>query len=269
VCVRIAIIKEGIAMAAGLKIVSFNMRMNNPGDGINAFPNRKGRIKEFIDGCDADVIGFQEILPEMRAFLVEAFPDYYMVGVGRGRNYDDESALIAFRKDRMELISCDTVMLSTTPRVFGSRYDGSDQSHCPREYVKVFLKHKSIDEPFYVYNVHTDHLGVMAREFASLQMLQDMNSHSYKVFFTGDFNAHPDEKSIRMIVENSTRPLVDAVGGAITFHNFGKITEGDSKIDYIFADKDTPVVESGVVKDEGVDGVYISDHYPIWAIFEV
>ena len=268
-CVRITVAKEETTMATRLKIISFNMRMNNPGDGINAFPNRKGRIKEFIDGCDADVIGFQEILPEMRDFLVEAFPNYYMVGVGRGRNYDDESALIAFRKDKMELISCDTVMLSTTPRVFGSRYDGSDQSHCPREYVKAFLKHKDIDEPFYVYNVHTDHLGVMAREFASLQMLQDMCSHNYKVFFTGDFNAQPNERSIKMIVENSTRPMVDAVGGTITFHNFGKIIDGDAKIDYIFADKDTRVVESAIVADEGVDGVYISDHYPIWAIFEV
>ena len=256
-------------MPIQLKVLSLNLRMRNKRDGINVFDNRKGKIKKFLDELSADVIGFQEILPEMRDWLVEAFPDYYMVGVGRGEEYDDETALIAFRKDKMSLISCDTVMLSSTPQVFGSRYDGSDQSHCPREYVKALLKHKEISKPFYVYNVHTDHLGAMARSFASLQILQDVNSHGYRVFLTGDFNAKPDEPSIRMIAENSARPLVDAIGGEQTFHGFGTALGENIKIDYVFADKGTKVIESVIYPDEGEDGIYISDHYPVYAIFEV
>ena len=260
-------------MSTLLKIVSLNLRMHNRGDGINEFPNRKNRVKDFIDSSDADIIGFQEIMPHMREWLVESFPDYYMVGIGRGKKYDDETALIAFRKDRMSLISCDTVMLSTTPLAFGSIYEGSDQSHCPREYVKAFLKHKDIDEPFWVYNVHTDHIGALARVLASAQIMQDITSHNKKVFFTGDFNATPDAQSIKMICGNSTRPLTDAAPNEDTFHNFGKVKEwmkeGSAKIDYIFADADTKVVSSEVYNDVAVDGVYISDHYPVIAVFEV
>ena len=259
-------------MSALLKIVSFNMRTDIKSDGINAYPNRRGRIKEFIDGAGADIIGFQEIMPHMREWLVETFPDYYMLGVGRGPRYNDETALIAFRKDKMALLSCDTVMLSNTPTVFGSRYDGSDQSCCPREYTKALLKHKDIDEPFYVYNVHTDHVGVVARMLASAQILQDINSHSKKVFFTGDFNATPDAESIKMLEENSARPLKDATPNVDTFHNYGRNEErkkDTSKIDYIFADADTKVVSSEVYNDVPVDGVYVSDHYPIIAVFEV
>ena len=256
-----------------LKIVSLNLRMHNRGDGINEFPNRKNRIKDFIDSSDADIIGFQEIQPHMREWLVDTFSQYYMVGVGRGKKYDDECALIAFRKDKMSLISCDTVMLSTTPSVFGSIYEGSDQSHCPREYVKAFLKHRDIDEPFWVYNVHTDHIGEMARVLASAQIMQDITAHGKKVFFTGDFNATPDALSIKMIRENSTRPLVDATPCENTFHDFGRrsvsATPGGEKIDYIFADADTKVVSNEIYADIPVDGVYISDHYPVIAVFEV
>ena len=247
--------------------------MDNAGDGINACANRKERIKEFINNAEADIIGFQEITPRMRAWLVETFPDYYMVGVGRGARYDDESALIAFRKDKMDLISCDTVMLSTTPTVFGSRYEGSDQSHCPREYVKALLKHHEVDEPFYVYNVHTDHIGEMARTLASMQILQDMTTHTRRVFFTGDFNARPDEKSIKMISESTARPLFDASPCADTFHNFGRVVSSkedkSAKIDYIFADADAKVVSSEIYDDQPIGGIYISDHYPVIAVFEV
>ena len=256
-------------MSTKLKIVSLNLRMNNSGDGINAFPNRRDRIKEYIDGSCADVIGFQEITPDMREWLVATFPDYYMVGVGRGKKYDDETALIAFKKNDMALISCNTVMLSTTPSIFGTRYEGSDQSHCPREYVKAFLKHKDIDEPFYVYNVHTDHMGAVSRLLATTQIMQDITSHKNRVFFTGDFNALPNEQSIKAVTDNTIRPLADAVGGGLTYHGFGAKLDPDYKIDYIFADADTKVLEAAIEIDDGVEGVYISDHYPLYAIFEV
>jgi len=54
-------------------------------------------------------------------------------------------------------------------------------------------------EPFYVYNVHTDHKGSVARALASSQLLQDITSHGAPFFMTGDFNATPDAPEIQMI----------------------------------------------------------------------
>ena len=257
-------------MSTKLKIMSFNMRMDQARDGDNHFSYRKTRIIEFLNEQKADVIGFQEITPTMREWLVETFPDYYMVGVGRAADYSDETSLIAFRKSDMALVSCDTVMLSTTPHVFGSRYDGSDQSRCPREYVKALLKHRDIAEPFYVYNVHTDHVGAISRQLASTQIMQDLTSHDKKFFLTGDFNAKPDTPEIAMITQCSSRAIVDttaSLGG--TFHNFGREAE-PWKIDYIFTDADTPVLESVRCEDAPAPGTsYISDHNPIYIVVEL
>ena len=257
-------------MATKLKIMSFNMRLDQANDGANHFSFRKPRIAEFINEANADIIGFQEITPTMRAWLVETFPQYYMVGVGRAADYSDETALIAFRKDTMALMSCETVMLSTTPHVFGSRYDGSDQSQCPREYVRACLKHHDIAEPFYVYNIHTDHAGQISRMLASTQVMQDITSHNKRFFFTGDFNAKPDAPEIQMIAQCRARAIKDAtaeLGG--TFHNFGREAE-PWKIDYIFTDADTTVLESVRVEDHPTEGqTYISDHDPIYIIAEL
>ena len=257
-------------MATKLKIMSFNMRWDRAPDGINAFPLRKDRIKEFLTQTDADLIGFQEITPTMREWLVETFPQYYMVGVGRTAKYDGETALIAFRKDTMALLSCDTVMLSYTPKEFGSRYDGTDQSTCPRVYVKACLKHRDLAEPFYLYNVHTDHVGAISRLLASSQMLQDITSHRQRIFFTGDFNAYPDAPEITMITHCKARAIVDAtadLGG--TCHGYGRVNP-PAKIDYIFTDADTTVLESVCVEDHPEEGTpYLSDHYPIYIVAEL
>ena len=257
-------------MATKLKIMSFNMRLDQANDGDNHFSHRKPRIIEFLNEQKADIIGFQEITPTMRAWLVETFPDYYMVGVGRAADYSDETALIAFRKDTMALMSCDTVMLSTAPRVFGSRYDGSDQSPCPREYVRACLKHRDVAEPFYVYNVHTDHAGQISRMLASTQIMQDITSHDKKFFLTGDFNAKPDAPEIAMITKCQARPIVDATATLSgTFHNFGREAE-PWKIDYIFTTPTVPVLESVRIEDHPTEGqTYISDHNPIYIIAEL
>ncbi len=257
-------------MAIKLKIMSLNMRLDTVKDGENQFTNRKPRIVEFLNAAGADVIGFQEITPSMREWLVATFPAYYMVGVGREANYSGETSLVAFRKDTMALLSCDTIMLSSTPHVFGTLYDGSDQSGCPRQYVRARLKHKDVAEPFWIYNVHTDHKGALARMLASAQIMQDITSHNEKFFLTGDFNATPDASEISMITECKIRSIKDAtetLGG--TFHDFGR-REKPTKIDYIFTDASTPVLDAVCIEDHPTAGTpYISDHNPIYIIAEL
>jgi len=37
--------------------MTFNIRYDNPGDGVNAWPNRKDWVASLIRYCGADVIG--------------------------------------------------------------------------------------------------------------------------------------------------------------------------------------------------------------------
>ena len=251
-----------------LKVCSFNARFatDHKSDGINNFFCRTGRIKDFLGEIDPDVIGFQEITPEMREWFVENMPDYYIVGGGRNADYSGESSMIGFKKRDMMLVSCETVALSSSPSVPGSRYEGSDQSSCPRIYTRVKLSHKDISTPLYVYNVHTDHIGKMARALAIMQLVQDASVQTLPFVITGDFNAQPFMDEIKLITKNPR--FVDTTAElGYTFHGFGKY-EG-VKIDYIFADAKMKVVESRRTHIEAVEGVYVSDHCPIYTIFDI
>lgn len=255
-------------MPTKVRVMTFNLRIPAKIDGINQFENREGRILSCIRQYSPDIIGFQEVNDLSRPFLKEALTEYDTVGIGRTVNYTGEGCTIAFKKDLFELVSLDHFMLSSTPEVWGSRYEGSDQSKCPRVYVRVLLKHHDIEEPFYFYDVHTDHEGSLSRCLASMQLVQDIASHDKKFIITGDFNAQPDDKEIKMITASAVRPVADItkdLGG--TFHNFGRL-ETPVKIDYIFIDPAIGVTLCERVKDEPVDGLYVSDHNPVIANLE-
>lgn len=244
------------------------MRCSTANDGVNNFECRKSRILGMLKEEAPDIIGFQEITPVMRDWIIDNLTDYYAIGAGRGKGYADEAPLIAFKKLDMQLISCDTVMLSNTPKVPGSIYDGSDQSRCPRAYARAFLKHRDIDAPFYIYNVHTDHIGSLSRTLASVQILQDICSHDAEFLFTGDFNALPDACEIKMITDCASRKIVDATASLDgTFHDYGR-REINAKIDYIFASDGVTVKESNIVSDAPVNGVFYSDHFAVTATVE-
>jgi len=258
-----------ITSSVNLMVMSFNMRCDVASDGINAFENRKARIAEMLGRYSPDVIGFQEITPTMREWLVETLSDYYTVGAGRNADYSGESALIAYKKSVFDLISCESIMLSSTPHIMGSRYEGTDQSRCPRVYTRLLLKHKDIRDPIYFYNVHTDHEGHLARTLATVQLLQDICSHNRNFVMTGDFNAQPDDDEIKMLTAATARRVIDAsekVGG--TFHNYGRL-ELPIKIDYIFTDARNKVIDCSLIEDESVNDVYLSDHNPLFAVLEI
>ena len=113
-----------------MKVVTFNIRCDYGQDGLNEFANRKELILRKINQEKPDIIGFQEVLPHVAKWLKENLNEYYVIGCGRGANLRDEQMSIAYRRDRINLISMKTWWLSQTPDVPGSRYE--EQSSCPR-----------------------------------------------------------------------------------------------------------------------------------------
>jgi endonuclease/exonuclease/phosphatase family metal-dependent hydrolase len=53
----------GTLFAQPVNIISFNIRYNNPGDGINAWPNPIKMAAGLLRFHDADIFGLQEALP--------------------------------------------------------------------------------------------------------------------------------------------------------------------------------------------------------------
>ena len=255
-----------------LKVMTFNLRIEAPlHDGINNLPNRKGRILETIKNEAPDLIGFQEARDETRAWLRDTLTDYVVFGCGRYKDYRGESAPLAFRKDRFELVSLDTFWLSSTPKIPESKYAGSDQSDCPRIATAVVLKPLESSELLLFVNTHTDHQGSMSRVLASAQLLEYASQKNMATVITGDFNAQPDSTEIKMMTSSKDFPLVDCtekIGS--TFHEFGKLSPDKRvKIDYIFTNLKTDVKKSYAVEDIPVEGIYISDHQPVVAFVDI
>lgn len=252
-----------------IKVFTFNLRTESKGDGPNYFPNRRGRILDTIKEYCPDIIGFQEATDSMREWVSATLADYITVGCGRGRDYRGESTIISFRRDRFELIKCETFWLSPTPNTPGTGY-GIDQSACPRIATAALLKPKNCSEPFLFCNTHLDHKGKTARLLGSVQLLQYLSSQPHKFILTGDFNATPEALEITLLTTVPSFPVADATAGLPgTFHGFGNAASRP-KIDYIFTNLRFDPADSFVVPDEpDHDGVYISDHNPVCAQIDV
>jgi len=242
--------------------------MQTDNDGVNSFNNRLPFIIDTLRSIAPDIIGGQEVLPEMYHSLIERLPDYFAVGQGRGENNLDEACPIFFKKDKFVVSSCDTFWLSHTPKISGSRYDVEGQSSCPRVCTVAKLIQKN-GSPLFVYNTHLDHIGSIPRLYGIRQIhkLIETNYSNDKIPFVlmGDMNAEPNSPEIREITYSKT-PKIKDLTTHIPFscHGYGKYQQ---KIDYIFVEDKTELLYSRAITDKNGE-MYLSDHYPILAEVE-
>lgn len=253
-------------MSVSVKVCSFNLRVATPQDGINEYCHRRERIFELLREHRPALIGFQEVTDSMREDLHRSLPDYVLLGCGRAADYRGESPVLAFRRELFELIAYQSFWLSPTPSVPGSRYE-EDQSRCPRVTFSALLKHREADTVFRFYNTHYDHVGEQARLRSTEQLLAELSRHPEPFVLTGDFNATPSTPEIAALSACHERTVTDATATiGSTFHAFGALAPCDRpKIDYIFTDLPCDPSESFAVYDEPVGGVYVSDHFPVFA----
>lgn len=257
-----------------MKLVTFNIRCDYEQDGENCFRFRKSLIKKKILQEKPDVICFQEVLPHVAAWLKAELEDYYVVGCGRSAGLDNEQMSIAYKKEKLNLISMDTFWLSETPFVPGSRYQ--EQSECPRVCTEVVLEDLQEKKAFRLMNVHLDHLGAEARMLGLKQMLKKAEAEllfpDIPVILAGDFNAEPGAWEIQEIERGSDYVnLTKGIG--VTFHGFLP-EETEEAIDYVYLRnfKKTNVEKLECVavekwKDKK-GNVWLSDHYPVCVILE-
>lgn len=262
-------------MREELKIITFNMRIDNPIDGKNAFSGRKNGINAFLKERQPDILCCQELTPSMAGEIMPQLPGYYLIGSGREADFAGEQCSIAYKSDRFRLVRAETFWLSDTPGKEGSRYPY--QSRHPRICTVLWLAFtagKSRGKLLRVYNTHLDHEEEYARIKGISLILQHMeepgNRPELPTLLTGDFNARPDSEPLR-IIEQTVRPrLWDVTKGIdCTFHGYGKKRD---KIDYIFADRHTAEGVRSVAICRGKqenEGLYLSDHYPVEALFDV
>lgn len=247
-----------------MKIVTFNIRCDFNQDGENSFCCRKELILHKLEEEMPDIICFQEVLPHVAQWLKESLTDYYVIGCGRDVELRDEQMTIAYRKTAMNLMSMETFWLSKTPYVPASRYE--EQSICPRVCTEAVFEDMESGQLFRVVDVHLDHEGTRARQLGLRQILEKVGDTPFfpeiPVILAGDFNAEPFMEEIKeMDSHPEYRDVAAELGG--TFHDFGQL-EQPEKIDYIYVNGGVMCTKAEKWTD-CVDGVYLSDHYPVMA----
>lgn len=243
-----------------MKFLTCNIRCDHDQDGINSFRYRKEHLLGKLLAEKPHIACFQEVLPHVADWLTDSLNDYIVVGCGRDRNLLEEQMTIAFRKDTFSLIHMETFWFSPYPRHPGSRY--ATMSNWPRTCTEIVLREKASGELFRVCNVHMDNLYDHARALGVKQLMKKLSETvafpDAHIIIAGDFNAEPQDASIRAMDPSFRDALAESSG---TYHDYGRMKH-PIKIDYIWVQDDLLSSNLSVWNDVH-DGVYLSDHYPL------
>ena len=76
-------VKQQVSEQARVNVMSYNIRYDNPEDGMNNWQYRKDRAATAIRFYDVDILGTQEVLHNQLEDLKQRLPEYGVIGVGR------------------------------------------------------------------------------------------------------------------------------------------------------------------------------------------
>jgi endonuclease/exonuclease/phosphatase family metal-dependent hydrolase len=252
--------------AAPLTVMSFNIRYGTANDGDNHWLKRREHLFALLREQQADVIGLQEALHGQITEILQAVPGYAYVGVGRsdGRQAGEYAAIL-YRTARLHVGRTDTFWFSDTPGVVKSTSWGNQI-----ERISTWAYFEDREGPaFYVFNVHLDHQSQPSRERSAALLLARIGALDPKapVVVTGDFNAgenNPAARAMLAVFRDSFRILHPDASEAGTFNGFKPGQTGGDKIDFVFVEPGTEVLDAAIVRTSR-DGRYPSDHFPVTA----
>lgn len=250
-----------------MRVASFNLRMNTPKDGENAWPNRTKMVNELIRYHDFDIFGTQEAFKGMLDDIVAA-GGYAYVGKGREDGIDGgEHSAILYKLSRFKLLDSGDFWFSETPDLPGK---GWDAKCCNRICSWGKFKDLKSGKVFYFFNSHFDHEGQVARRESSKLLLKKIKeiAGNAPTFATGDFNATPESEPIQTILSDGLLKDAYAIsetspyGPVGTFQNFNLESPMDSRIDFVFVTNPIKIKKYAVLTDIR-NKRFPSDHCPV------
>ncbi|MBN2013190.1 endonuclease/exonuclease/phosphatase family protein [candidate division KSB1 bacterium] len=259
-----------------IRVMTFNVRLNTPDDGENAWPNRKDIAASMIRFHKADIVGVQEALKDQMDDLALSLPDYGWYGLGRDDGKEaGEYMSVFYRKDRFDVLRDSTLWLSETPDSVSKGWDAM----CFRTVTVMKFKDLRTGKVFYLFNTHFDHKGEIARRESANLLLSSVEkiAGTAPVIVTGDFNSGPESEPYQILRSGlpgqvSTK-LIDTKyiskyphhGPNGTISRFQSANLPDNKtIDYIFIKNKVSVIRHGTLSDS-FDGRFPSDHLLVLA----
>ena len=195
-------------------VASFNVRYDSKNDKAQG-DGWEVRSKELFDMVNFErweIFGAQECLHNQVEDMVKGLDNYDYIGVGRNDGATKgEYAPIFYRKDRMKCLDKGWFWISETPDVVASK--GWDANQC-RICTWGKFEDKSTKWTFWMFNVHLDHRGIVARREGMklvLSKIEEMCGDDPYIL-TGDFNV--DQNNEIFEIMTASGKLVDTYKAA-------------------------------------------------------
>ena len=252
-----------------LKVITYNIRYDNPKDEENRWDNRKDFLTDQIKFYEPDFLGTQEGLAHQVSFIDSTLSQYKYIGVGRNDgNSEGEFSAIFFNSEKFNLIINSTFWLSETPDVPSKGWDASLNRIC----TYGLFENGNTKEKLWVFNTHFDHRGVQARSNSSkliIKKIRELNKDNYQIVFMGDLNLEPESEAIRYLsselTDTKTANSKVVFGPTGTYNGFKFNQPVFRRIDYIFVSKGNVEVVKYAVLSDSKECRYPSDHLPVYA----
>lgn len=262
-----------------LRLGSYNLRMSGlDTEGNNVWELRKGRLKQSLQDCDFDVLGIQEVSSETQKWLdqelsskytFQYFSPYAQTGKG------DKAQGIGFRKDAFTMSDWHFFWATDSPDAMSTNDTGS-QGNFKRGGCCCILTHKATGIKLFFMNNHgcLNSESNIQNAHVYAQMEQRYNTAGLPSFFVGDMNAREstEEGSVYMTYiswwKDSYKEVESAkrTGPVNTYNGFTSPT-GKYRLDYVFYRGSGFRPVSYCCDNTLYDGLYASDHFPVWAEF--
>ena len=249
-----------------INVATYNLRMDTPSDGLDAWEHRKDNVNQLIRFHDFDIFGTQEGFHHQLLDITSA-GDYAYIGVGRddGKNKGEHSSIV-YKTDRFELLDNGDFWLSETPEEPSYGWDAQIRRIC--SWAK--FRDKEAGKEFYFFSLHYDHIAKEARRNSSILLMSKIKeiTGDATTFCVGDFNATPESEPIQIIYdENHLKDsyLISQAkpyGTVGTFNAFKLDAPMKNRIDYVWVTSDITIEKYGVLNDVHY-GHFPSDHFPV------
>ncbi len=252
-----------------INVLTYNIRFDNPKDGLNIWDNRKSYMISLLNIYKPDIFGIQEGLSNQLKYLKEELPKFDYLGVGRddGKSKGEFSAIF-YRKDRFKLLKSSTFWLSDKPDRPSKGWDAALERIC----TYALFQDSITEKKFWVFNTHFDHIGVTARENSAKLIVKRIAelriNDNYPVILMGDLNSTENTEPVKILknefsdAKEITRTA--PIGPDATFNDFKPGEPATERIDYIFVEKKFTDVLDYIVIDKSSENRYPSDHFPVF-----